>query len=274
MKIYSCREILQKTKDAPFYIYGAGGAALRVYNALKKKGLVENFLGFIVSCNKENQKVDGNIYVVSNKDLRRDINVFIVAHKVFLDEIIDSLSCNGFSKYEWIYPFMFELEYGEPVSLNKEKNTKNLVAKMRSQYMLAVYYLAIDSYLGKNDFGIDCHVKFHMTHVPKNTAERIAKLFCTRIENYLENKKIEPYPIMINSLEDYCMDGNHKLMLAYYFNVTSINCNIYNENDIILKLRTDNPIAIKDSYEEIRRIHTEKETLAILDVMQKLKNCN
>lgn len=269
MNVCSFKELIRKIKSEPFYIYGAGRAAARVYKALKNKELLENFNGFIVSSNTNSQTVDGKIYAVSNENLNRKANVFISTHKVFLAEVIEALSDNGFSKYEWIYPTMFELEYGEPILVEQQRNVRKLVANMRSKYMLALFYLAIENFLGKNDFGIDCHIRFHMTHVSRQTAEKIAKLFCKRIEDCLKTNKLEPYPIMINKYEDYCMDGNHKLILAYYFNVPSINCNVYAENDIINKLRNANPVIIKNSYDEIRAVHSERETFAILDVMKK-----
>lgn len=274
MNVCSSKVLIQKIKFEPFYIYGAGRAAARLYNVLKNKKLLENFHGFVVSSNANNQDFDGKIYAVSNDNLNRKANVFISTHKVFLSEVIEALSNNGFSRYEWIYPTIFDLEYGEPVLIEQQRNVKQLVSNMRSKYMLALFYLAIENFLGKNDFGIDCHIKFHMSHVSRLTAEKIAKLFCKRIEDYLKTNELEPYPIMINSREDYCMDGNHKLILAYYFNVLSINCNVYAENDVINKLRDENSSAIKESYHEIRAFHTEREALAILDVMKKFEKAD
>ena len=253
-------QLFNMINEGSYYIYGAGGAAKRFFEGLCELGLTENCKGFIVS-KKDMKKIKEEICLISD-----NVQVFIAVHKVYLHEIESLLEKNHFKKYYWIYPLIFELEYGSPVKKNVIRETDELVSRMRSLYMLAIFYLTIDYCLGKNTFGKDCHIRFHMKDVSGHSAKRIEELFEQRIKKYLKTGEVEPYPIMINVQEDYCMDGNHKLIISKYFHIPEVNCNIYHDNDLIKELRQNHNFV--KTPREVWEEHDRTEAIAILNTME------
>lgn len=264
-------QLLKLIKDDYFYIYGTGHNAKRFFGFLKNNGYYSKCLGFI-STHGDNVALEPDVHIhsVFDETIEKNAHVFICTHNVYFEEIKKILIDNNFTNYFWIYPYIFELEYGNPIERNVLRNPKKLISKMSSLYMLAIFHLAIDCHMGKNSFGLECHKRFHMHDVSEATATKILKNFEERIDKYIQCGVLEEYPVLLNEDETYCMDGNHKLVMANYFGLPEINCNMYRNNSYIEKVRTNTHV-VKETEEEIRNIHSEEEAEAIIETINKFK---
>ncbi len=222
----SLDELLKIIKKNRTKIYGIGYVAERFTDGLIKKGYADSIQSFIITERKidnyKGYKVEGlNELDVSNQNTL----ICIATHESIKKEIELLLDEKGFSEYVWIYPYLHELWFGQPVAQDIDVDLDKIIGKW-NDYRLAIRALAIDQYYGKNDVGYDIYVKAQSLHCEERTANKRLERFIELIDSW-DKKGYDSY-FRPKLSEDYeVLDGVHRITLAYYHGMKAITCDIY-----------------------------------------------
>ena len=210
-------------ENEKFIVYGAGGYGQKFVKAVYKMGLGNHFLGYAVTHKKEGDaSAICEIHQVHRKQL-----IVIAAHNKNSKQMEQTLNELGFEHYISIYPYLTELFWGQPYEIGVELDVRMLVQKSRDVNYCAALYCAIDYVMGNNTGGKDLYIRTMMLMSDKETAYGRWKHFAERVATYRQSKIPEQYDIKVDP--GYCciLDGFHRLMLAYYFDFTTILADLY-----------------------------------------------
>lgn len=219
-------ELMQKISKEYFYIFGAGVIAKRFYVELKNRNMLEYFCGFIVSQPTCELFLEENVFSIDEINEKDNPFICLAVHDVSVDELESQLVKYRFSNYLWIYPILLEMEIGEPVMVNQWRNPKTIVANMQAIWAYAIYYLAIEDIDVGNGIGQELYMWLYARGCTSETARKRLEKLREIIYNF-NRKKHDDFPIRINEEENLIADGAHRLILATYYNLPKILCDIY-----------------------------------------------
>ena len=226
--MYSYREdsyeiIIDKIKNNPFIVYGAGGHATKFVQAVEEMGYRHNILGFAVTENVGNNK---KIQVIEAVD--RDTFIVIAAHDKNARQMERTLKKLGFQKYISIYPYLIEICYGEAYQIGETIDVDSFLEECKYGNYLAVHYLAIDYIMGNNNIGKDLYMHVLGNCSNEQTTKQRWESFSTRVDNYKRGIGFEAYHIKINPQDKFILDGYHRICLAKYFGIRKIKADYFN----------------------------------------------
>lgn len=208
-------------------IYGTGAVAQRLIQILKRKSCWSNVKGFVVSCMTGQQNNLENKPVKAIDEVSNENTILIAVHVVLKDEIEARLRALNFKKFVWIYPYLFDLEFGIPKQRNVVIDVEETVKNLYGIYTHAIYYMAIDCYLHKNDDGKKIYIKLMNIFNDPQTSIKRWDNFVEQI-NVCEREGFkQEHNIKLAETKDVLIDGGHRLILAYYFGVKKINADLY-----------------------------------------------
>ncbi|WP_145152824.1 hypothetical protein [Paenibacillus xylanexedens] len=223
-ELIKVKDVIENQK---FVIYGTGSVAKRFSQILKHSGRWGNISHYTVSSLEQDVMfIDGKV-VKEIKNVKNDNIVMVAVHNIFADEILENLKYLGFKKVFWIYPHLFDLCFGMPVQSNMILDVKSVVRGLHGVYVHAIYYLAIESEFLKNTVGRNLYIKFMCIFCSEKAANKRWFDFVERIHKYEKGDVQQNYNIKLSHEYDIVLDGSHRLMLAYYFNVDKIAADIY-----------------------------------------------
>lgn len=213
-------------KDKKIIIYGIGHVAMQLYEVLTIRGLDRNVECFLISDAAEKPKYIKGIKVIPINEYKNSENVIIciAVHEAIKNEIEMILKRKNISNYMWISRFfMTELLLGK--SIKEMRSVEKLILRC-NDYSIAVRYLAIEQYFGKNDHGFDIYKKAQRLSCAQETAEKRLVFFCDLIHSW----EISGYHADSLVLIDYTneiLDGRHRVALAKYFQMDEIMCGVF-----------------------------------------------
>lgn len=225
-KTINTEKLIRLIETNNIIIYGAGYVAKNFIKALKKNDLYHKIRYITTTKLRENFFDDiqcANLDEIGNLD---SFLICIAVHESVKGEIIERLKEKKISNYIWIYPNLYELLLGRPVKKDIRVPIKNIWLANREKYKIAIIYLAIDNYYGKNDYGYKIYkMTFSLFNNPETSENRLNQ-FIKLIESWEKNGYDKSKPALI--LENYnLVDGAHRTSLASYFNQEYIICNMY-----------------------------------------------
>lgn len=209
-------------------VYGAGYIAERFYKALEAKNLQHKIICFIVTDCKNNTQFLGKPVVKLENIEGQDIYICIAVHESARCEIEENLQKHNRSKYIWIFPFLHELLFGEPLALHKNISTSYILkGQSADDFAIAVRYLVIDGfYKGIVEWNdIYCKMFQHKCG-NKETAQNRLKFFLRLINNWDEVGYQENSEIIIDERGQF-IDGMHRFTLACYHKMKFIYCTVF-----------------------------------------------
>ncbi len=216
-------EIIDILNRNQIVVYGVGYIAKRFYNALKHYNLERNVICFITSSG-EGEEIDGvPVERYSHDTLNKDALVCVAVHDSIKDPIIDKLKTDGIY-YVWIYPFIFEMEYGKPRRV--ERDVDLLWSSFPDEYSLAVRWLVIDQINKQAKTGDELYIKIYGALSSNETAMKRLESFYQLIHDFSINGYNDLHPVSIN-LNGEILDGIHRVALSKYFAVSRIMCKEY-----------------------------------------------
>lgn len=224
--IISTNELIELLHRNSIVIYGAGYVAERFCNALKSLGLYNQIKYFITTNTEKSFFCEKR--VVNIHDIRGEENcVYCIAvHESIRDEIIEKLKQKEIERYVWVYPNLYEMILGEPIHKNVTVLLKDIWMANRDNYSMAVRYLVIDNYYGKNDYGYEIYKKAMELYCSAVTAQKRLDRFICLIESWELNGFDKKQPVLLfDNLKFF--DGAHRISLASYFREKDIAANIY-----------------------------------------------
>jgi len=219
-------EILRKKR---IIIYGAGYTASVFLKTLKRHGLEKNIFCVAVSDivkNADRRFAEFEVKQIDEIDFLEDMVVCIAVHESFVREIEALLQRNSVSNYVWIYPFLFDLYYGNPVKSGEWISLNDLILKDEGRYALAIRWAAVADYYGKCQNGFMWY-KRAITYLHNaSVAEVRTKVFKQLIKNWQMHGYDGIHEIAIN--DDFeVLDGEHRVTVALYHGERMIKCRIY-----------------------------------------------
>lgn len=221
------KDLITLLSENKIVIYGTGHVSRKFLCALKKYELEKNILYFAVSPGEKiNQKVEGIHVQTISSFCNQNIIVCIAVHEALRDEIICILERMNIKKYIWIYPFLYELLLGCPIKRGTEIDLKNIIQACKGTYELAVRYIAIDEYFGKNKIGYNIYKKALLLSSGKRAVDNRLQKFYDLIHNWEMFGYDSCHHIMINSKYEI-VDGAHRVATARYFGQEKIMCDIF-----------------------------------------------
>lgn len=244
MKINNTIELIDILSAHKIAIYGAGYVATRFYQSLKEYGLDGNVFSFVTTAGGE-LDVDG-LPVMAIEQLEADERMIIcvAVHESIKDDIIDNLVEKGFNKYIWIYPFLYDLMLGTPIYRNVKVPVSKIWNATRDDYGMAIRYLAIDNYYGKNLNGYEIYKRFLSLLNDEKTSEKRLEQFIRLIQSWEKHGYDTSKCSFI--LEDYkVFDGAHRIAVASYFNQDFVMCNVYPTTKAIFEIHNQTAIFTK-----------------------------
>lgn len=233
---------LEDFEEKKIVIYGAGHVGQKFYRILKMRGLEKQVVCFAITDSvKEMTLVEGIplkcIYDISVQD---DTLICLAVHETLLDEterVVKQIT----EQYVWIYPYLYDLMFGEPEQINAEVKISGILKTCQNDARLAVRLAAIEQYDGKNSFGYDYYIRAQMMHCEEHTARQRLQQFKRLMEDWKKYGYRREYPLCLNRGCEV-IDGNHRLALAVYHGQRTIFCNIYPTMIPLIDIHGQEPI--------------------------------
>ena len=218
------QKIIRLIKEKNFVIYGHGFIGKRFYNYVKKIGCFSHVTAFAVTHLKKDDNGNKNVKAISA--IPRDRLIFIAAHDTNAFEMMSGLKNMGFQDYIWIYPYLIDMELGEPIEKNRKVRIQDLIHNLSNSYAAAIYYLSIKDYCDRNVYDGSIYIRMTSHYTTERTAKKRWDRFRVKIDECLKNGFVQDYNIKVlenNSL----IDGMHRLILAKYFNQEFLHADAY-----------------------------------------------
>ncbi len=261
-------ELYRKLETEPFYIYGTGVISERFYMALNMSGRTKHLLGFIVSKKSQDDYHGKPVFEVGDAQINNSYLICIAVHETNLKDLLLALDNIAANNRIWVYPCLLQLELGNPVESGVTRDVKKLVANQKFLIPYAIYYLAIEDIDLGNGIGKEAYLWLYMRANTLETSQkrlnRLQKLF-----NDFNHDRYDDFPIRVGAGGDLVADGAHRLMLARYFEIPEILCDVYQfDSERFL----DRMKWFFVTEEELKERFSEKEYEQIQHVIHKLKN--
>lgn len=226
----SVNELVEILRRDRFWIYGTGFVANIFWQSLIPYDICRNVKGFIVS--KKNRDFFSGLNV---RGIDEDLNigndrVCIAVHESNKNEVVEKLESKGINNYIFIYSYLWDLKLGIPRKRNMEVKVSELIKSNLSDYKLIVRHLVLEQYFGKNDVGYDLYRKAFENYVDRATAQKRLNRFIEFISLWQSKNYITGENIKVNNNKQI-IDGNHRIILANYFCLRTINCDIYDTEE-------------------------------------------
>lgn len=263
----SINELEQLLKEKKIIIYGTGHIGKKFLLALKRLGLVEQITCFTKTGHVE-QEENVNVipvYTLSQINVGKNSIVCLAVHESIRDEMIEELKRNQIENYVWIYPYLYELLLGAPLKENIPVSVARLKVASKNDYRMAIRFLAIEQYLGKNDCGFDMYIRALSLHCSQETAKKRAEQFCRLIDDWSMSGYNSEYKVQLSQNYEI-VDGNHRVALAMYFGEKNILCDMFFLSYPISNLHGEGAMLTK---EILLESGFKKEEIQLLDEMMK-----
>jgi len=214
-------------KGKELVIYGAGHVGKKFYRVLRMHGLGEQAVCFAVTEPVEGKPMIEGLPVKCVHDIfiRSNTLVCLAVHETIRDEVEKAIKPIT-EQYIWIYPYLYDLMFGEPEQTDKEIDISEILKTCRKDARLAIRLAAIEQHDGKNSFGYDYYKRAQMMHCAEHTAGQRLQQFKRLMADWKKHGYRREYPLSLNRRYEV-IDGNHRLALAVYYRQNRILCSIY-----------------------------------------------
>ncbi len=217
---------LLQTKKAA--IYGTGFVAGMFWHALKKHGLTDRISCFVVSDPEVSHYHD--LPVIKREELAEDpdLLVLLAVHKSVASELTELLGDRAI----WIYPYLHEMLYGEPLQKNVSIPCRTLLQKQdRQNNWISFRFLAAKGYMeDRQESAKEIYMKCMSAHCGRQTAERRYALMQNLADSIREHGWNDSYPILIDE-SGRVIDGLHRIACACAAGIDTITCNVVAASD-------------------------------------------
>ena len=192
----------------------------------------------------------------------------IAVHESLVKEIENNLEKLRIKEYIWVYPFLNEMFLGQPLKRNVLVKIDQIIESCLNNYGLAVRYLAVEQFFGKNQIGYNLYVRFHALYCRRETAEQRLIEFCNLIKNWKERGYDKRKRILINSQYEV-IDGLHRITVAKYFGEEYVVCDVFSNKISAASLQGNKALLTEQA---LRESDFDKEECEVLrKVNQMLK---
>ena len=266
-KKLNTNHLIKKCAEGYFFIFGTGFVAERFLSELRRRGIDSRLKGFVVSSRKNDIWNGYPVYEVNNIEEYGGEQVYIAVHERNYIQIKQILPDKIKKNCIWIYPYLADLEFGEPIKTHIKRAVSDLVKEDKNLCRIAIFSLVIDDIVqaDEEEIGICIYRKYQNIFSNKRTTKEKERLFVKRILKYKNEGSHKKYPIKILEDNDAVIDGTHRLSLANYFGEKEILCNVYSyaEYDWMKKTHL--------SEYHLKHILSEEEYKRLIEMMDKIR---
>ena len=209
-------------------IYGTGYVAGLLWHALEKHDLTDR-----ISCFAVSEPVDSQfrgLPVITGEELAEDsdLTVLLAVHKGIASEIETKLGDRAI----WVYPYLHEMIFGEPLQENIKIPCKILLQKQdRQNNWITLRYLAAKEYMENKQGPAEAiYIKCMSAHCSSLTARRRYALMQELAEDIKANGWNDSYPVLIDE-NGRVIDGLHRIACACAAGINTITCNVVAASD-------------------------------------------
>lgn len=233
---------LKDLEGKEIVIYGAGHVGQKFYRTLRMYGMEKQVICFAVTGQAGEEAWAEGVPVKCIHDIFIGSNtlVCLAVHETLRDEMAGIVrQITG--QYIWIYPYLYDLMFGKPESINREIRISEILKTCGNDARLAVRLAAVEQYNGKNSYGYDYYIRAQMMHCTEYTAEQRLEQFKRLMADWEKHGYQREYPLSLNRGYEV-IDGNHRLSLAAYHRLDTILCNIYPTQIPLVDIHGQEPV--------------------------------
>lgn len=243
--INSSNSLLEYINKNRIKIYGAGFVADFFYRILNELNMLDSIKNFIITKGSRYNK-NGLPVIPIDLDELDDSLVCIAVHESRVKEIEKELDDRSIKNYVWIYPFLYDLWLGEPVDRDFLVQVRDIWGVMKKRYEVAIRYVAIEQYYGKNTFGYEMYKKAVILPKDRTTVESRLNGFIHLIQSVNENEFDNNNKIKVFEDNNEIIDGMHRYSIAVFKGMDKVNCDIYRRNNNIQMKREDKILTMEN----------------------------
>ena len=236
----NAQELISRLRDEGCLVFGTGFVATMFKAALEKAHLRGCVRGYLVSNPTVGQSFDGlDVCAVNDAELDRSALICIAVHESNLASAQEVLSGAGFDKAFWVYPYLYDLIYGEPLYRNVELPLEMIMRVQNPQhYWLAVRALAARGMLTGEEDVCDAYIKAQELHCTHSTAQKRYEQFQETLRSLDVCGFDQARPVLVDTNLNI-IDGLYRVAAAWVLGIDRIPCNIVRADDAFDVLLTD-----------------------------------
>ncbi len=245
MELWRIKMFLQRLKGKKIVIYGTGHVARKFYKTLVKHGIQEQILCFVRTKNvMEGESFEGlPVYCYKEFPVDNAMLICIAVHESIHTEI-ENIVKQRTEAYIWIYPYLYELMFGEPEQRAIEIQVSSLVQDYQNDLRLGVRLAAIEQQEQKNTYGFAYYIRAQMLHCDKDTAIQRLEQFKRLIMEWQCIGYQKKYLLVLNRHYGV-IDGNHRVAMAIYKGQKTICAEIYPTDLTVKDIHGEEPMLEK-----------------------------
>ena len=225
-----------------FYVFGTGFVASMLACALQMRGELDGVCGYLVSrCDEPRQFEGVPVFAASDESVDRSMPVYVAVHEANAGEVVQLLEQLGFAEVIWVYPYLYDLLYGEPQYRGIRIEVRQILAAQDPSYhWLAVRALAAEALQGqaseRREAALDAYVKAQAVHCGFETARK--RLSCLGgLLDAMKDGFDDERPILIDT-DFRIIDGLHRVAVAWLLGIERIACDIVKSGSAFDKVLT------------------------------------
>ena len=227
------QDIIHWIRTRNFVIYGTGSIGKRFYRQVQRIGSCGNVVAF-AETNVDGEKIIDNKMVESIYMVSKDTLVFIAAHEANALEMKNILETYEYQQYIWIYPYLFELELGDPLASDIPIHVNRILVSLKNVYKPAICYLSLKKYCNSNMDAGKLYIKMLKYYTSLDTGRKRWERFCQKIEKCRQDGFFQDFNIKVDE-KHRIIDGFHRLVLAKCFGVNILSCDVYHCDEYYMK---------------------------------------
>lgn len=261
-------DLLNIIRTNEFIIYGNGYIAKRLLEQLKRRGYDSHVKAIAISnVLQSNTGIAGKPLIPINM-VNKSSLVLIAAHDEIAKEMQNTLRKLKIENAIHVYPYLFEIELGEPIEENIYVEVSKIIKCLRHGCMPEIYYLTLKDFCGKNIYNGSLYRRMAMHFMAEHTAEMRWQKFKETIIRCKNDGFKQDYNIKI--CKDFSLlDGLHRLMLARFWGIEQLLVDIYDfEGDYYSDNNNGMNVCLQKS--DLARYYTANEIKAIEDTALEL----
>ena len=229
-------------KGKKIIIYGTGHVGRKFYRTLRTQGLGPQVRCFVRTGNVDrDERLDGiPVYRFEDIRIEEEDLICLAVHESIREEI-EELIRQRTDHYLWIYPYLYELMFGEPECRDMDLPVEALFRDFRDDLRLGVRLSAIEQQEGLNEWGFDCYVRAQMLHCNRETAIHRLEQFRGLIEDWKRWGYRQDFRLVLT--RGYgVIDGNHRLAMAVYTGQRTIRADVYPTDLTVKEIHGQEPM--------------------------------
>lgn len=238
--------ILERLAGKNIFIYGTGHVARKFYKVLGRHGLQHQVRSFVKTNKAAGEELFENlpVYCIEELHLAEDDLLCLAVHASIRKEI-EAVVQSKTDQYLWIYPYLYELMFGEAEQKNVKISVAALLKDFQNDLRLGIRLAVIEQQEGKNTCGFDTYLKAQTLHCNRETAIQRLKQFRELIANWKQTGYQKEYKLTFT--RNYgVIDGNHRLAMAVYTGQEYVYGDVYPTDLSVTEIHGKEPIQAKE----------------------------